>query len=823
MPTLQEMHGSLVDTQSLFKIETTEYKQFRDALGALAAKMQQCGDAALSAEQVTDLRILTAKTKALYETYYEKITGAKPGEQAPEGAKEPKGPDKDRLDILNGLNDMLDGDLLALQNHDVGKAPERTLDEVLSDNRALSADVRGKQVEMVGVGISARMVLENNGTKGVFSADYIVESSDDVLKNIPGEYPQVSGLFNYFKDHIGMLTNFEIQGYKDEKAMADAIVKKSDPSLNDLIDDLQQRLPDYCFFDSRAFVDQFAAAVVRYSTAKSGHLGSSIAQIDEGRNIPRRNAAMTMVADRLGIPNIAARSKMMNVQTDKGLKKGVFMEWGKGMDLADKVSKYKEIPEFAGKRVSFSSPDLLKSASDLQALDYICGNTDRHHGNMMYQFEERNGVMVLVGIQGIDNDSSFGKITGDKNTGYLASPDSMRVMKKSTAENILRMTKEELSYTLYGMVKPDEIDKAWERTQKLQETIRKSMKMSWKNDSSIRTDGIHIIDDDSPAWEKLDLKELRANEKRGEKDSGVFEAIAYQEKEYQKYLSRNKIQEPKKDPRAEYYKESEESCLYGYRYEVPFPAESMDHSTRDVFLLYRNRKTLHEKPKSIEIGADCFNEMMEKVGFANSQIEKDMGWKNGLDLIYIDGKKASEYVRKYSPDNADNMDYVKAQVMAAITSGRHHVDMVQIRTDSTGHFKTYATELSMNLSAMKGQERFLEKSRQSRAKSLLEDEKGRIRRQTAIEAEVLQAANTIADEKVKNLAPAQPAIQRPAPGGKNGGNGRNSGRNGEIIREPIDLNLLNPPAKGTKQEVKQTGGVKNMKEMFEPKKKKGKQ
>lgn len=250
---------------------------------------------------------------------------------------------------------------------------------------------------------------------------------------------------------------------------------------------------------------------------------------------------------------------------------------------------------------------------------------------------------------------------------------------------------------------------------------------------------------------------------------------------------------------------------------VDFPDERANRSPRDVFMLYRNRQTLHENPNAVEMGAECFDDMMRKFGYEDSQIQKDMGWKSNLDLIYIEGKKASEYVKKYSPENADDKNYVKAQVMAAITSGRHHVDMVQIRTDSTGHFKTSATELSMDLSAMKGEERLMEKSRQSRAVSLMESEKTRLKRQSVIEAEVLGEANAAAEVKLKDRASEIHMGGHQAPGGGHG----------DIIREPAVL----PELKGPKPEKKpekqppKKPEVKNLKNMFEPKepqKKKGK-
>lgn len=464
----------------------------------------QCGNAPLTAQQVLDLRVLTGKAKALYAAYLEKVTGVKPGQEDPEKpAKEPKGRDKTRLDILNGLDEMLDGDLTALQNHDVSKNPEKNLDAVLQEKRGLTADVRGKQVASVGQGVSARMVLEADGTKGVFTEDYKIETVEKTLQNISSDYPMVRDLFGYFKEKSNVLVMLDVMNFKDAKELEDKInnrnTGKKDIYVNDLLETLEDQVPHLVDFRSKEFIRQFSEAVFRYSAVKSARIGASSAHIGEGKNIPRRNAAMTMVADRLGLSGLTAHSKFMTVQTDKGPKKGVFMEWAEGLDVAQKVSDRKDLPELNGKKVSFTSPDVIKSASDLQALDYICGNTDRHHGNVMYQFEERNGVMTLVGIQGFDNDTSFGNLTAEKGENYLAGPDSMRVMKKSTAESILRMTKEELSYSLYGLVEADEIDMAWKRTQILQDKIKKSMGMGWKDDASLRTDGIHILDDNSPA------------------------------------------------------------------------------------------------------------------------------------------------------------------------------------------------------------------------------------------------------------------------------------------------------------------------------------
>lgn len=164
------------------------------------------------------------------------------------------------------------------------------------------------------------------------------------------------------------------------------------------------------------------------------------------------------------------------------------MEWAEGTDLVSKQGKL--IPELMGKPRKTNTADVLKSAADLQVLDYICGNTDRHGGNIFYRFEERDGVLCLVGLQGIDNDTSMGRKSGNQQLGREATPDTMRVMTRSAAEAVLRMTKEDLRYSLYGLVKDEEIEAAWQRTEALQNKIRESAKVKWKYETSVRPGAI---------------------------------------------------------------------------------------------------------------------------------------------------------------------------------------------------------------------------------------------------------------------------------------------------------------------------------------------
>ncbi|MCR5370769.1 MAG: hypothetical protein K6E83_08690, partial [Clostridium sp.] len=211
--------------------------------------------------------------------------------------------------------------------------------------------------------------------------------------------------------------------------------------------------------------------------------------------------------------------------------------------------------------------------------------------------------------------------------------------------------------------------------------------------------------------------------------------------------------------RTGYYKETEESSNYGCRTELIFPAEREDRTDRDVFGLYRNRETLHEDEDALDRGEAffnaVFNDRRNRMTIPYGKIQEDLGIRRGVeDIIYIDGMEAREYVKKYSPEDAGDPRYVKAQIMAALTSGRHRVDMLFLRTDSTGHFKATATEVTMDLSRLNGMEHPWESSRETRRKGLIKDEDARIERQNAIEQAILARANAAADRKTEELIAA---------------------------------------------------------------------
>ena len=108
-----------------------------------------------------------------------------------------------------------------------------------------------------------------------------------------------------------------------------------------------------------------------------------LAGIKKGSPISSRNCAMTDVAQLLGCDHLLANSVNMKIKIGDEIVEGVFMETAEGSDL--KRLKYDD-PLFDAQLGSFQNPEALMQVADLQVLDFICGNTDRHGFNMVYQF-----------------------------------------------------------------------------------------------------------------------------------------------------------------------------------------------------------------------------------------------------------------------------------------------------------------------------------------------------------------------------------------------------------------------------------------------------
>lgn len=191
-------------------------------------------------------------------------------------------------------------------------------------------------------------------------------------------------------------------------------------------------------------------------------------ELKDGDRLDNRNTAMSAVADLLGAGSLLARSDSMRFLDENAQPvEGTFMNFGKGLDLGAKMEQscrhLNDNPLSNRDRKNAA----LKSIADLQVLDLLCLNVDRHAGNLMYQVDEQG---FFKGVEGIDNDSSFG--LRDLS---VIEMDRMKVMSRSMYEKLQAMTPDMLKFALRGRgLSEAELNAAGKRLETLQDYAREN-------------------------------------------------------------------------------------------------------------------------------------------------------------------------------------------------------------------------------------------------------------------------------------------------------------------------------------------------------------
>ena len=238
--------------------------------------------------------------------------------------------------------------------------------------------------------------------------------------------------------------------------------------------------------------------------------------IESGARVDSRNSAMSLVANMLGQPELLARSKPLTVVYNGEPVEGTFMELAKGSDRAN-ISKNDPILKCS--RDSYNNNQLLKSIADMQIVDFLCCNVDRHGGNLTYIVDNSDpNHPKVTGVQGIDNDMSFGvrRMGGDKTFFDGTTPfNDILVISRSMADKVLAMDAEKYFHSLRGQgLEADACQAAARRLNKLQEKIREGEEYFEGNKSyDVERGKLRIVSDEE--WEKFDLDKLASKAQHG--------------------------------------------------------------------------------------------------------------------------------------------------------------------------------------------------------------------------------------------------------------------------------------------------------------------
>ncbi len=445
---------------------------------------------------------------------------------------------EEHKEILNLYQNCLD-DCRLLSEEDKKNPEFEKLEALLSNNEIqlknlhednlppLSEAVRGMKRETIyltdrqekgmGGALSERKTVEyvdeaGNVRQGFFTADRTVENRkkeyDSIVDRFCRSNPELREYSSKFKklssDDEFRKVMFRAQNYElDKNENAAKNVTDSYVENTDWFDPEDQ--------SDKNFKDKFKKMTLALATAMNAHSFMERSGIHEGDYIAERAAAMSDVAAALGYPELLVGSRRVTVKYGDKEVSGVMMDPA-GADLVDPSSISPGHPFFDMDPTQYDGKEMLSSLADLQVIDYLCGNTDRHGHNffMRMDFSEPEKPKLL-GVQGIDNDGSFGDF---KRGGVLklAKSENLKIITPKMADAVSNMKEEQLQSILSPyQLSEAQVNAAKYRLKQLQSMIkngRKEINLPLNEAGKIisRKESIHIVKDEE--WKELTLDSL---------------------------------------------------------------------------------------------------------------------------------------------------------------------------------------------------------------------------------------------------------------------------------------------------------------------------
>ena len=395
--------------------------------------------------------------------------------------------------VVKKLQNLISRDYDTVRRYD----PEspNSLNAILEDSRTLTVDFRNRKIKTLGLMQSSRVPMTVYGADGrkrtgVFTkASYVrVKSKFDAilreaergcnadavnaLRSITRCVNSKLVLNSELKDDgnpvrldespeyaIGKLVShvFEVRNRIHSSKLSDSMIKR----ILRYYDVQTQRIPD------RA-IKVLANGLNNMSKHPANWFNTTLLFLKDGARLDQRNSAMSVVAGLMGADSLLARSNSMRYIDEQGkVVEGTFMDFGKGIDLGNDPSLAKHINE-SPMRTAESQNAMLKSLAELKIIDFLCLNVDRHHGNIMYQVDAEGN---LTGIQGIDNDSSFGPRRWNQ-----TDVNGIKVISRSMADRVEKLTPEMMRFALRGRgLTEEEINAAAKRLKVLKRRINNNM------------------------------------------------------------------------------------------------------------------------------------------------------------------------------------------------------------------------------------------------------------------------------------------------------------------------------------------------------------
>ncbi len=420
-------------------------------------------------------------------------------------------------DHLKHTCEALNNLLVQNKNQLSGLSPDQLppLASVLRGTKSASIEFNNRSQKKIGGAMSSREAVEYTDENGVRHRGFFtpeveekseLEDAKDLFKKYKKRYPKYATIFDFLLKQN--YQDFRILGFYTMAGMA--------PEENGM-PTLKQFINEQTWIPAKAKSNSAFHKIIRDLAIEVGKNFNRHGILEEtglgtGDKIAGRACAMSDVARALGFPELLVESKRITIKDGNKEIKGVMTE-AAGLDTADFGYMLYTDPFYTKMdRKQFNSKEMLSSLADLQILDYLCGNTDRHANNFFLKqdFSDPENPKLL-GVLGIDNDNSFGDIVegGIQN---LANSSNLKIITPKMADAIGKMTKEDLS----NLLKPYEFKQEQVRAAQVRLDHLKKLVKEGKKDQKLRIgsngkiqnkeSSIHIVKDDE--WRELDLKKL---------------------------------------------------------------------------------------------------------------------------------------------------------------------------------------------------------------------------------------------------------------------------------------------------------------------------
>lgn len=403
--------------------------------------------------------------------------------------------ENETVDLTNRLQDMLSRDYDVLGAYD--GEPPRSLPEIQEAGRSLTIDLRDRKLGAVGNISSSRLPMTVVDSSGNKRTGFFTKAS---RANVTGLFKTVleqakSCCSKAGKDEMDLLFNKLRRAVRGQRRADGGKVRSTDPDelivstfafmLHNYAKDLYQlegsvevdftesEMKNFlkkCHVNTKLLSGDAIAVLTEGFNKLSNDMALQIRgqrlMLEDGARLDNRNSAMSAVASLLGVPKLIARADPMKfIQKDGSVLEGTFMDFADGHDLFESPALMAGVA-----RNPFQSEaarrKLNRQIADLQVLDFLCLNEDRHPGNLMYQVDKITGM--ITGIQGFDNDSSFAR-----RMPMAGEAECLKVVSEDMAKTLERLTPNMLRFALRGHnLTNREIDMAVRRLDILKEKIK---------------------------------------------------------------------------------------------------------------------------------------------------------------------------------------------------------------------------------------------------------------------------------------------------------------------------------------------------------------